>query len=222
MGLADRDYMHERHREREKIRINIYNPKAFRGGRAAPSRWDGWGDGGIRQPDVKLPKTAIVQFIAFWLIIIAAIYGAYNFFQREPSPPLPLPENGSVTIYSMVPDHVPTGPFQIEVSPGQSEKHYFITASDWHTSVPVRGVFVRSGHTAKIQLPLGAYRISIAEGKEWYGPQRLFGRKTVIKEGVHPISLYPEAHQGHTRIRGHVITLPGTVAGNFRTKDVPR
>lgn len=111
--------------------------------------------------------------------------------QQAPAPALPLPESGQGVLYAPWPPTAAVDPFVVEAPPPGSQhpdRHYFVTASDWNTGSPVLSIFVRAGESGRTVLPKGSYRITIAEGIQWYGPQKLFGPQTVTTKGAQPVA----------------------------------
>lgn len=66
----------------------------------------------------------------------------------------------------------------LTISTRQGTGHYFVKIVDWATDTPVMTVFVRSGHSVNIKVPLGSYKIKYAAGSQWYGETYLFGPDT--------------------------------------------
>lgn len=198
MGLNDRDYMHDWHGSPKKLGQATYNPREFRSKE--------WAQAGFRPV-----KTVLILGLVAGLIIFLK-----NYFEKEDFPPLPFPANGSATLYRSINVGVPTVPFKVISNQTQSGINYFVTVSDWNTNSPLMGIFILSRQTAEVKIPVGTYRISIAEGKSWYGPQKLFGKKTVIHEGINPTHFY---QSGPNQFTGAVISLTGVINGNYPIKE---
>lgn len=200
MGLSDRDYMRDRYIAREKIEDAKYNPLMFR---SSASK--------------KMNFQSIKALLIFGALVGVLVCIKF-YLEKEDYPPLSLPNNGSVILYS--PIYVtPPAPFKIISDQMHGDINYFVTVSDWDTHLPLMGIFVSNGQMAEVKIPLGTYRISIAEGKYWYGPQRLFGKKTVIYEGINPTLIYQsESNQ----FIGAIINLTGMINGNYPIKLVAR
>lgn len=133
---------------------------------------------------------------------------------------LALPPTGHRLIYSQWAPTTPVGIFGVEAPPLGSKTpshHYFITVSDWESNAPIISMFVRAGETGRTELPVGKYRITVAEGGEWFGPQKMFGKRMVTKEGVKPVDIFPVGPQG---VMGGTIRLTGRIDGNFPTRRV--
>ena len=60
--------------------------------------------------------------------------------------------------------------------------HYFVTLADWETGAPVQTIFVRSGQTVSVDVPLGSYELRYAAGETWLGEDKLFGEATVYSK----------------------------------------
>lgn len=110
---------------------------------------------------------------------------------QAPTPALPLPESGQGVLYAPWAPNAIVDPFVVEAPPvgtRHPDRHYFVTASDWNTGSPVLSIFVRAGESGRTVLPKGSYRITIAEGTQWYGPQKLFGPQTATTDVAQPVA----------------------------------
>jgi hypothetical protein len=157
----------------------------------------------------------------FWIggLFIAAAAAAVVFLYESPGEQQGLPENGTLTLERPLGTGERTAPFSVISSPDESEASHFVKLSDWDTEAPVASVFVRGGQTAKAELPFGNYRVTIAQGKTWYGPSHLFGNRTAITEGLFTSKLY---QSGPNQTTGVTLTLAPRVAGNYPTRPVSR
>jgi hypothetical protein len=188
MALDDRDYMRER----------------FQTWLAEDGHWP-----------IKRQKSKFSRELKTLVAVSLAAAAAY-FVLHEPTPPLALPENGAVTRYQPLPEVSHSAQFSIVAPALNTKTNYAIKLSDWDSNAPALALFLRGGQQASVPMPYGRYRLTITEGSAWYGPERLFGRRTLVSEGIMPIVLrYDAATQQHV---GQVVTLSETPHGNFPTR----
>ena len=88
----------------------------------------------------------------------------------------PIPANGQGAYYAVT---APVVPLAITAAIGSN--HYYIRVEDWNTRLPVRDFFLRSGQSFRTYLPVGIYRVKLAEGKVWHGTRLLFGEETAYQ-----------------------------------------
>ncbi|MEM7820361.1 MAG: J domain-containing protein [Candidatus Aenigmatarchaeota archaeon] len=124
----------------------------------------------------------------------------------EPIQPLPI--NGAIKRYV---DDEAIAPLKITTR--ESGNHYFVKIVDWHTNKLVCTVFIRSGQSVNLDVPIGTYKLKYATGEQWYGTKFLFGPETSYSvadkrfdfeiRGDHvsgyTVELYPQPH-GNLRI----------------------
>ncbi len=122
----------------------------------------------------------------------------------------PLPFSGRVRFFG---DGRRIAPFQIKASYGE---HYLLKLVSVTTGESVLDVFVRSGTTVEIEVPLGDFEVRYASGTTWYGYERLFGPETSYSKADKPFSFWFEGDQ----IRGYTITLYKVANGNLHTKAI--
>lgn len=60
--------------------------------------------------------------------------------------------------------------------------NYFVKVVEWSRKYTALTIFIRSGEMAKVDVPLGSYKIKYAAGKVWYGEPFLFGPETSYSE----------------------------------------
>jgi hypothetical protein len=85
----------------------------------------------------------------------------------------PLPPNGFVKRFQ---EQKPTG--LLPISTEGSSVHHFVTVRDSKNGEISATVFVRAGQHVWMELPAGSYKMDYATGKEWEGPDNLFGPET--------------------------------------------
>lgn len=76
-----------------------------------------------------------------------------------------------------------------------------------------RTAFIRDGGTLETRMPLGNYEIRYANGKDWYGTERLFGKRTAYSKADEVFRFQKES-DGYL---GFTIELYMQVNGNLRT-----
>lgn len=70
----------------------------------------------------------------------------------------------------------------LKVTTERGGPHCLIKLYDWNTNAPVLSVFIRSGESTEIKVPVGDYRAKVASGETWQGEQKLFGPDTDYSE----------------------------------------
>ncbi|MFC4519071.1 hypothetical protein [Cupriavidus pinatubonensis] len=123
-------------------------------------------------------------------------------------PAQPFPPSGSVISYQDLTGQKMAG-FSIDTS-GTGAVLHAIKVEEWNTQRPVLVTFVPGGSRAKVEVPLGIYRIKIASGDTWYGLDDLFGPGTRVQTAEKPLQFYAE---GNT-ITGHTLYLQSVGGGN--------
>lgn len=127
-------------------------------------------------------------------------------------PAQPLPENGAVEFY-VNDDQV--APFSVQTQAGS--QHYYLKILRASDMEPVATLFVRSGESAQIQMPLGSYVLHYATGKTWYGKEYLFGPETIRSKADQPFAFRDtgDAYEGYT------LDLVQQEGGNLATSHLP-
>jgi hypothetical protein len=128
-----------------------------------------------------------------------------------PHDPQPLPENG--TWWSNTSERR-IAPLRISVSP---KKHYYIKIVDAHTERRVLTLFIRSGQTAKVEVPTGTFRLRYAVGDNWYGREYKFGPEDRHFEADDTFTFEIDGQQ----VRGHRIELILQQGGNLSVEPIP-
>jgi hypothetical protein len=203
MGLDDRDYMHDRHR--------------------TPHRKGPWRNGKL------LVQPAPYSFLKKVLTFGAAVLVLTSFFKHFPPDQItakwktvfqssvqvpPLPATGNVTLYQLGQSAPAVASFKVTAKPSQAGVSHLVKLVDVASGQPVLSVFVRSGESAELKVPLGIYKINIATGEKWYGETKLFGKKMTVKQGNTPMVFYAEQNS----ITGHTLTLDDVIGGNYPTR----
>ena len=130
-----------------------------------------------------------------------------------------LPESGSVQSFLFRDFQVApfefkgNAPFEIKAASGSN---YLVKLVDAQTFSPVLTVFVRSGTTVKVNVPLGTYEVRYAAGSTWYGYKHLFGPNTAYSRAEKTFTFASTRNQ----VRGFSITLYNVTNGNLRTATI--
>lgn len=77
-------------------------------------------------------------------------------------------------------------------------------------------VFVRSGMTANVDVPLGNYEFRYAAGDTWYGYEHLFGPATGYSKAD---KLFDFRDTGY-EVSGYTVTLYKVPNGNLHTSSI--
>lgn len=160
MGIYDRDYMRERHEERERSPYSR-TVHSITGSRKL------------------IFKQLLVWSIVTLAMIQLATWGAH-FFRAEPFPP-----SGQAHWWRSV-DLAATAPLTL-VAPTNQDKRYAVRLDDWSSGSPVVLIPVEAGHSVTVQVPLGRYRVTLASGSSWFGVGKLFGTFGEEKVAVEPL-----------------------------------
>ena len=97
--------------------------------------------------------------------------------REEPTyPSQPLPYNGRIRTYTY---GERIAPLEIRASTGS---HYLVKLVNRYRNTPVMTIFVRSGMTASVDVPLGTYELRYAAGNTWYGNEHLFGTEHCLQQ----------------------------------------
>jgi hypothetical protein len=194
MGLQDRDYMHERHRESLR-------------GRSQRSRSVAAGPRQEPQAGANFPwKNALftIALIALGVLLVA------RWSDRHTE--LPFPSTGEVFWYTGEGDGH-GAPLTI-AAPPDHQRNYAVQLGDWATGKVIATIPIRAGETVQLKVPLGQYSVTIANGKRWLGPDKLFGSSGELRRSVTPLHFYRSGQQ----TTGHRIDLTKRVNGNLETR----
>lgn len=121
-----------------------------------------------------------------------------------------LPHSGSVTRFT---DGEAVAPFQIKAAQGS---HYLLKLVDASSGSPVLTVFVQSGTTVEVAVPLGTYKVRYAAGSIWYGYEHLFGPETSYSKADKTFTFEVNGNQ----INGFSITLYKVPHGSLHTSRI--
>lgn len=121
-----------------------------------------------------------------------------------------MPDSGSVRTWT---SDEGVAPFEIKAAQGS---HYLLKLVDAYTYAPVLTVFVRSGATVEVKVPLGTYQVRYASGDTWYGYEYLFGPDTSYSKAEQTFTFEVDGNQ----ISGFTITLYKVSNGNLHTSGI--
>lgn len=123
----------------------------------------------------------------------------------------PLPKNGAARQYFTEEAIAP-----LKIVTKESGQHYFVKIVDWYSGELVLTIFIRSGQSVNVDLPLGSYKIKYATGKQWYGKTYLFGHETTYNEADKKLDFEVRGSQ----VLGYTIELFLQRHGNLITKKI--
>ncbi|MBZ8142797.1 hypothetical protein CLD22_23240 [Rubrivivax gelatinosus] len=166
-----------------------------------------------RRPAMARPATGAARLVPvswrpwlLWLALLAlGTAGAAAWLKLRQGQPFP--PTGTVHWYVALPD-VPMAPLTLQAPAGRS--HYTVRLDDWVSGAPLALIPVRAGETARLQVPLGRYRVTVAKGLAWQGVDASFGYRSRHQQSTQPLEFYRIGNQTF----GHTITLE-TLAGNL-------
>ena len=134
------------------------------------------------------------------------VLGYKNFTLVEKS----LPKSGVIKNYTR---REAVAPFKIITSNYSDDENYYIKLVDSRTDHVAETIFVRSGDTVEVKVPVGSYKIRYATGHKWYGEEDLFGHETSYAKSN---ELLVFSYSGYY-VSGMSLTLYKTRNGNFAT-----
>lgn len=128
--------------------------------------------------------------------------------------PKPLPATGLLQQYTAGSG---VAPLTIRTA---GDANYFVKLVDARSGSTAAMIFVRAGSIAKVEVPLGSYRLRYAAGNTWYGPEELFGpgNMTMTSEADKTFNFSRVGNQ----ISGYTVTLYSVAGGNLQTSAIPR
>ncbi len=104
----------------------------------------------------------------------------------------------------------------LKITTRDSGNHYFVKVVDWYTRMKVCTVFIRSGQSVSLDVPLGSYKLMYATGEKWYGTKFLFGPQTAYSVADKKFDF--EMRNGH--VSGYTVELILQPNGNLKTNKI--
>jgi hypothetical protein len=121
-----------------------------------------------------------------------------------------LPYNGTVKKFT---SSKSVAPLEIR---GDVGSNYLVKLVNDDTNKTVMTIFVRSGSTVNVDVPLGNYKFKYASGIKWYGYKHLFGPDTSFNMADRTFNFIKIGY----RISGYTVTLYKVFNGNLRTYNI--
>lgn len=149
-------------------------------------------------PEYSLPQNSETSEVANFLL--------YN-------TPETLPINGYTYNYT---SKISVAPLEIKVPDNSS--HYFVKLEDYITKETAFTIFIRSGQSADVNVPLGTYEMKYATGENWYGTEHLFGPSHLTQKfkADDTFRFFDEGDY----YMGHTIELISQAGGNLETQSI--
>ncbi len=94
--------------------------------------------------------------------------------------------------------------------------HYYVKVVTAYNGQNIKSVFIRSGGTVKIEMPLGVYKVKYAMGTNWYGRKYLFGPETQVAVCDDNFAFRVE----NDRVMGYTLELIKQQGGNLHTINI--
>lgn len=125
-------------------------------------------------------------------------------------PPMPYPPTGQIrALWTRRPQNE-LAPLKV-VTPVNGP-YYYVKLVNVQTGKPTLILFIRSGETAAVEVPIGRYDFRYAAGEKWYGEEFLFGPQTSYSRADEQLVFRIAGDQ----VLGHTIELIKQVNGNLR------
>lgn len=171
----------------------------------------------MRQRRAPAAKRATWRVTSQWtrIVIVVAVLGAIFIFSDyllERRHAMPFPPTGAVQWYGQTSGR-DTAPLAVAAPPGRN-RNYVVRLDDWASNSPVALIPVRGGETASLQVPLGRYRVTMANGTTWQGSARMFGGAGEVRIAIAPLEFF----RTNNETTGHTIDLTGRLDGNMETR----
>jgi hypothetical protein len=129
---------------------------------------------------------------------------------RFNEPVLQLPATGEVrALWKQSADTV-LAPLSVVTATGSP--NYYVKVVDWQTHKLLLVLFVRSGETASVEIPVGSYELRYGAGEKWYGETVLFGQETTYAKADKRLEFRIDGEQAV----GHTVELIKQLNGNLR------
>lgn len=152
--------------------------------------------------------------------------GKEVFLSQEP-PAKPLPETGHRFLSPIAPlpsytidgQRLPDNRAPLKISVPNQGEHYYIKVVDRSNRSRTEYLFIRSGDSFEIRVPLGSYEIVYAVGKTWrgeLGPNGYFGHETEFFRCEDTFTFRRDGDQ----LVGYEIELMRQLNGNLETEKI--
>jgi hypothetical protein len=144
------------------------------------------------------------------IVMLGGIIWIASTSRPTPSyPPQALPYDGEIQAYT---SSEQAAPLEIRIAAGS---HCLVRLRNASDKALVMDIFVRSGSTVEVEVPLGTYELHYAFGETWYGYQYRFGRDTAYKAD----KLLVFTRTG-SQVKSHTVTLYKVPHGNLPTSKI--
>lgn len=213
MGIQDRDYMRERRKgstqwnDRKGRVEGAWFEEKNRGFDYQKARWRPIGESGRPAIRFRAAKWPLILCGVLALIPVARDMIREGYIPTFEGEDLPFPDSGSVTVANDVTASSATSSLTVEAGPA----HAMVQLFEPETSRHVITLYVRKGDRKTTRVPPGTFRMRVAEGSRWFGPQRFFGRGMTYEEVADLIDFPSRGGAGIRLVRvpyGEVKTRP--------------
>lgn len=96
--------------------------------------------------------------------------------------------------------------------------NYYVKLVDARSGRDTFAVFVRGGESVETKVPLGTYELRYATGRNWFGPQYLFGSNTSYHRANQTFAF----RQNQFEVSGYTVELFFQTDGNLQTQEIDR
>lgn len=104
----------------------------------------------------------------------------------------------------------------LEIKTAKQGFDYYIKISEIDTNEPVKTIYLRSGSSVQIKVPLGNFLLKYATGEKWFGEKCLFGLETLYNKADQNF----EFKQIGNQISGYSVELIIQRDGNLSTQKI--
>ncbi len=188
MGLLDRDYMHERHRQ-ARTKVRPFPSRAA----ASMDKWP------MKRVVLWTVNICLLAYLSIkYLILQAGV--------------VPFPNSGEAIWFA--PHEVSAvAPLTVK-APSRGDSFYAVRVQESGSGRLIVLIPLRKGETITVQVPLGQYEMTFASGSRWYGPEKLFGFLGEKKKAVKTFDFY----RSGSVTTGNTIDLTNRIDGNLPTR----
>lgn len=134
--------------------------------------------------------------------------------QVEELSPVAFPENGTVKARARIESNETLAPFKITVP--SSHEYFYIALCNAASGEKEIGVYLDSGSTVEVEVPLGNYTLYYCSGDVWYGEAVLFGADGSYAKTDDIFSFYEDGDY----VYYNEVTLYPVSNGNLDTEDI--